>query len=205
MRWENLHSNMDPRKFTCGFCNCSTGSKEGYYTNGGQGFIYICQYCARPTFFEADQQTPAPIVGSPVQNLTTEVRTIYEEARLCTGCQAFTATVLLCRKLLMHIAVERGAEPNKTFLSYVEYLSSHGYVPPDGKEWVDHIREKGNEANHEIKAMSFQDAEGLLMFSEFLLKFMYEFPSKVSRMKTGSSSGGQVGPDIAAPSEASPS
>jgi hypothetical protein len=92
---------------------------------------------------------------------------------------SFTSAVLTCRKLLMHIAVEKGAPTGQNFLEYVEYLSQKGYVPPDGKGWVDYIRKKGNEANHEIKIMSPTDAEDLITFSEMLLKFIYEFPAKV--------------------------
>jgi hypothetical protein len=33
---------------------------------------------------------------------------------------AFTSAVLTCRKLLMHLAVEKGAQPGKSFLEYVE-------------------------------------------------------------------------------------
>ena len=79
----------------------------------------------------------------------------------------------------MHIAVSKGAEEGKSFLQYVEFLSQKGYVPPDGKGWVDHIRERGNEANHEIKIMSADDAESLIQFSEMLLKLVFEFPKKV--------------------------
>jgi len=46
---------------------------------------------------------------------------------------------------------------------------------------VDHIRTKGNEANHEIRLMGRQDAEELVTFVEMLLKFIYEFPSKQGR------------------------
>ena len=92
---------------------------------------------------------------------------------------SFTAAVLLCRKLLMHIAVEKGAQENQSFLEYVNYLSQKGYVPPDGKGWVDHIRSKGNEANHEINTMSEADAVDLLTFLEMLLIFIYEFPAKI--------------------------
>jgi hypothetical protein len=58
-------------------------------------------------------------------------------------------------------------------------LALKGYVPPNGKEWVDHIREKGNEATHEIQMMTREDAEDLITFLEMLLKFMYEFPAKM--------------------------
>ena len=108
-----------------------------------------------------------------------QVGALYAEARSCMTVNSFTSAVLTCRKLLMHIAVEKGAPEGKTFLDYVEYLAEKGYVPPDGKGWVDYIRKKGNEANHEIKIMSVGDASDLITFSEMLLKFVYEFPAKI--------------------------
>jgi len=79
----------------------------------------------------------------------------------------------------MHIAVAQKAPEGKNFMEYVEYLSTAGFVPPNGKGWVDHIRKKGNEANHEIRLMSKDDAEELILFAEMLLKFIYEFPQRV--------------------------
>ncbi len=81
----------------------------------------------------------------------------------------------------MNVAVGLGADPNKSFISYVEYLADKGYVPPNGKGWVDHIRKKGNEANHEIRLMTQPDAEELISFAEMLLKFIYEFPSRIPK------------------------
>lgn len=40
-------------------------------------------------------------------------------------------------------------------------------------------REKGNEATHEIVAMTKDDAVELVTFTEMLLKLVYEFPSRV--------------------------
>jgi len=79
----------------------------------------------------------------------------------------------------MHIAVTQGAEGGKTFLSYVKFLTDQGYVPQNGQTWVDHIRKKGNEANHEINLMGREDAEDLIAFSEMLLKLIYELPAKI--------------------------
>ena len=79
----------------------------------------------------------------------------------------------------MNIAVSQGDEPGKSFISYVEYLATNGFVPPNGKGWVDHIRRKGNEATHEIAIMGEPDAKELITFSEMLLKFIYEFPNKI--------------------------
>ena len=41
------------------------------------------------------------------------------------------------------------------------------------------MAKKGNEATHEITVMNQQDAEELVAFTEMLLKFIYEFPSRV--------------------------
>lgn len=79
----------------------------------------------------------------------------------------------------MNIAVAQDAKEGASFISYVTYLADKGFVPPNGRGWVDHIRDKGNEANHEIKLMAQQDAEELISFLEMLLKFIYEFPNRV--------------------------
>ena len=83
----------------------------------------------------------------------------------------------------MSIAVSKGAKEGLHFIEYVSFLSDKGYVPPDGKEWVDHIRTKSNEANHEIRIMTREEAEELINFSSMLLKLIYEFPEKMKLKK----------------------
>ena len=79
----------------------------------------------------------------------------------------------------MNIAVDQSAPSGRSFVEYVEFLAANGYVPPNGKHWVDHIRKKGNEATHEIALMNENDARELLIFVEMLLRFVYEFPKMV--------------------------
>jgi hypothetical protein len=62
----------------------------------------------------------------------------------------------------------------------VAYLVDNHYVTPKARGWVDAIRTRGNEATHELPAMSQQDARELLTFVEMLLKTIYEFPAVVS-------------------------
>ena len=78
-------------------------------------------------------------------------------------------------------AVNQGAKEGASFVSYVEHLANAGFVPPNGRTCVDHIRSKGNEANHEIRLMDQDEAIALISFSEMLLKIIYEFPSRVPR------------------------
>ena len=183
--WGNV-AGLQACTFVCGNCNKEIASVNGWQcTVPGTGAlvaqIFLCPYCVRPSFFEGATQIPGVAFGKSVQNVPPEVDALYEEARRCSAANAHTAAVLAIRKLLMHIAVNQGASPGQSFLEYVDHLSTEGYVPPGGKAWVDHIRKKGNEANHEIKLMLKSDAEELLIFTEMLLKFIYEFPSRIPK------------------------
>lgn len=178
--WHGLNS-ISPHSYTCGFCGRFVGVSLGYFSNKNKDRIYICAACRRPSYFQGDKQVPGAPHGREVGNLPTDIEALYQEARNSFTVNAFTASVLACRKLLMNIAVARGASEGKKFIEYVEFLSEKGFVPPDGKGWVDHIREKGNDATHEIKIMSRPDAEDLITFSEMLLKFIFEFPSRVPK------------------------
>ena len=81
---------------------------------------------------------------------------------------------MIARKILMHVAVEEKAAPNLKFIEYVDYLSINNFVPPKGRDWVNKIKDKGNEANHELQAMSADDAKEIMHLTEMLLRFNYE-------------------------------
>jgi hypothetical protein len=179
------------KSYICGYCGNALASEKGYHASSieayqnehREAFIYICHHCTRPTFFDASGiQSPGTPFGNNVNDITDEsVLTLYNEARKSISASCHTAAVLCCRKLLMHIAVSKGADEGKPFSYYVNYLSEKNFVPPDAKQWVDHIREKGNEANHEINIMESDDSQELVEFSEMLLKLIYEFPSKMKK------------------------
>ena len=176
---------LSSAEFKCGYCQHDISSNSGYQANfilrGGKAprYIYICHQCENPTFFDQNSyQTPGPSHGNSVEYVPVEINTLYNQARDCMKVGAYTASVLLCRKILMHIAVEKGAEGGLSFIKYVNYLSKKKYVPPGGG--VDLIREKGNEANHEIVIIGEEDAKDLIDFLEMLLIFTYEFSGKLA-------------------------
>lgn len=181
MAWSN-QGNIGSAKYVCGYCGNAVASVTGYYSDsmqGQQGRLYICPHCEKPTFFHLGKQIPGIVPGNEVTHLPSDIEALYREARNAVSVGAYTSSVLACRKLLMSIAVAQGAKAGDSFLSYVDHLANSGYVPPNGRGWVDHIRKKGNEANHEIKLMVQADAEELISFTEMLLKFIYEFPNRV--------------------------
>ena len=184
MQW-NRANEIQPRQFVCGYCGDKVASKEGYVTSdapdGAHAHLYVCPGCTRPSFIHRSYQSPGVAPGNEVGHLPPDIAALYSEARRSAGAAANTAAVLACRKLLMNIAVAQGAKAGESFMFYVEYLANAGYVPPNGKVWVDHIRNKGNEATHEIRLMAPEDAAELISFSEMLLKFVFEFPAKVPK------------------------
>lgn len=182
-KW-NSTTKISSASFKCGHCDNIVASGEGFYDSAGR-YIYICPHCTNPTYIIGQRaQIPQPIPGNEVKNVPKLVSSLYNEARRCISAMAYTSSVLTCRKLLMNIAVSEGAAESKNFFFYVEYLAENGFVPPRGKVWVDHIRKKGNEATHEIALMTREDAEELVLFSEMLLKFIYEFPAQIPSART---------------------
>lgn len=190
VKWNNVVK-LESKQYVCGYCGNNLVSEEGFTgatKHHERVTIYICHYCGRPTFFgDPENQVPGALYADEVDGLPKEVEDLYAEARKCTSCNAYTASVLCSRKLLMNIAVSKGAQEGMKFAEYVGYLDKKHFIPPDGKEWVDHIRTKGNEATHEIKIMTREDAEQLITFAEMLLKLIYEFPKMIKGRPAGAS------------------
>jgi Domain of unknown function (DUF4145) len=178
--------NLPPVSYKCGYCSQHVGSSTGYHSydgrNGATPFhAYICGSCGGITMFDnAQRHWPEALSGNPVGDLPPTVDELYEEARACMSVRAYTAAVLACRKLLMNTAVSKGAPKNQNFTAYVDYLAIKGYIAPDARPWVDHIRDVGNEATHEITQTAPADAEELMVMTEALLKGVYELPARVN-------------------------
>lgn len=183
-RWDKPDS-IATANYACGYCSHRVASDRGWKlfseSDGRQsGGAYVCPECRCPTFIfpEGSGQYPDVAYGSPVPNVPNELHRLYEEARSCTASGCYTSAVLTLRKMLMNIAAAKGADEGLQFIAYVNFLETNHYTPPNSREWVDHIRKKGNEATHEIALMTADDARELVTFVEMLLRFNFEFPSK---------------------------
>lgn len=177
-------ASVPAKHWKCGYCNREVGSQTGWQIASAQNHIMymrVCSYCNGPTLFLVGDQeySPGPLPGNPVGHLPAEIESLFAEARTASAAGAYTAAILTCRKILMHIAVDKGAAENKNFLEYVTYLISKGYAPPNSQDWVDYIRTRSNEANHEITLMTTEDATALVTFIEMLLRFIFELPKSV--------------------------
>ena len=186
MHWYNT-SNLPSKNYICGHCNNDIISNKGYYLANshnsgmsGNGYVYVCHKCNKPTYISGSLQVPGATYGKKydeqIFNGDKLLFQLYEEARNTMKVMSFTSVGLCCRKLLMHIAVNCGAEENLKFIDYINYLDKNNYIPKNAKMWVDIIRDKGNEANHEIMLLDQEDAKKLLTFIEILISLIYDMP-----------------------------
>ena len=180
-------SRVSAKVYDCAYCSNRVSSSLGFYkaihqdgSGEARAYAYICPECEALTMFDlSDNQFPQSVFANHINHLPSDIDSLYSEACTSASINAHTASVMVSRKILMNIAVSKGANAGESFQSYVNFLNDKGYIPPDGKEWVDYIRLLGNEANHEIHVMTIEDSKALITFVEMLLKFIYEFPKRV--------------------------
>jgi len=113
--------------FVCGHCGTKVSGKViASWDQGSRRSIrwLLCPECARGSVRNDGVLVPGSTFGPEVEGLSEEVAAAYDEARQCMKVNAHTAAELLCRKLLMHVAVEKGAKEGESFASYVTHLES---------------------------------------------------------------------------------
>jgi len=168
------------RDFRCGYCGREASASYGYeYGAACDPVVALCPHCASPTLLEGERrQIPGELPGGFVAYLPADVELLFLEARLAASAGAYTGSVLMCRKILSYIAVQKGAETGRSF-SYVLGYLAEGHLPPSLENWLEYLRARSSEAHHEIFIMNRQDALATIAFLEALLRFIYELPNRV--------------------------
>lgn len=139
-----------------------------------------------------DRVFPGALPSTDVPGLKPDVRAAWSEARLAFSATAYTACELMCRKILMNIAVDKaGSKPGEAFQDYLDDLDEHRYITAGMREAVDRLRSRGNLATHALDPASKQDAALTIEVTEHLLESVYKFPAMVEAAETaGQESGG---------------
>jgi len=159
--------------YICGHCGTKV---SGAVVAWKEDVIWAqCTHCGRGSVIDDQGDVyPGTLFGPHLEGLPADIAEAYEEARRSMSVAAFTGAELVCRKILMHVAVEKGATEGETFASYLEHLESKGYITPPMKGWVDLIRQHGNIAAHVLEKPDRERAESTLMFTAELLRIVYE-------------------------------
>ena len=107
----------------------------------------------------------------------TNLAELYDEAAKSYAAGAYTATTMVCRKLLMAIACDKGETDGKKFTEYVDHITNKVLVFPDAKTPIDAIRTIGNEATHEVKIVNQPDATRAMKIVTYTLNTIYSLPA----------------------------
>lgn len=190
---------IESGNYKCGYCGYTVVSEQGMGLKSNSSkvnvYVYICTNCYLPTLFyeneshyydenevmqfkDDHEQIPCAKIARSFEKVPEDINKIYEEARNCYSIGAYTAVTLLCRKLLMHVAVNLGAKEESNFRTYVEYLSDNNYITKNSGKWVDRIGRMGNDSNHEIKISSQDEASMIIRFCEMFLATNYEYDNE---------------------------
>lgn len=134
-----------------------------------------CTSCGEPLVKTASGEVyPKPLFGEEILGLPDMVAAAYLEARTCLASGAYTACEMVCRKILMYVAVDKGATPGAAFAAYLSHLEGAGFLTPPMRLWVESIRANGNIAAHELSLSTLARAGSTLDFTAELLRLMYE-------------------------------
>ena len=168
-------------EYRCGHCGANICVSKGNQHSPGQYYLPKCYNCDLPTIITRhDKRYPPSGLSITVKGLPEHIGEVYKEVKDCLVIGAWTATNMLARKLLMNVAVDKGADENKAFAYYVVWMDKSEWNTTGLKLGLDRIRAKGNDANHEIKEVSKEDVEEIFELLTMFLRLVYEFPDKFS-------------------------
>lgn len=179
------------QRFTCGHCGRDGSAVVVARTipQSETKVVWIqCTTCYKGSVVNSGRIIPTLPFGPKIAGLPAAVSAAYEEARECMAVAAYTSAEGTCRKILMHVAADKGAGENLSFAQYISYLEKQGFVTPPMKPWVDLIRKHGNAANHELEPPDMERAESTVMFTAQLLRSVYEMDYLAQRYLGSSAS-----------------
>ena len=165
---------------TCG--HCDTRVSAAVVAMGDSSICWLqCTnpLCGEPLALDSRGGLhPAATYGPAIESLPAEVAAAYGEVRLSMGASSHVSAMMMCRRILMSVAVDHGSDEGKSFGEYIDALKAAGLVTSAMKSWVDEIRNLGNVANHSIAPVDRRTAESAVMFVAQLLRNAYEIPEQ---------------------------
>lgn len=172
--------------YCCGHCGDTTNGRvlcETIRTSDGAHVLWCICSCDKSepsviTEKEGDivSQIPLAKVFHSEPDWPPDLATLYEEAATSYSAGAFTSASMVCRKLLMACACDKGDAEGRKFVQYVDYITDEVLTYSDAKTAIEKIKDIGNEANHKISFVNKVDAERALKIVTYLLRAVYSLP-----------------------------
>lgn len=187
----DLSEESSSTRAPCAFCGGDqmtvVANSESIAVSGRPQVSWLrCISCFRGGVINDAAISPASMPLDTPKILTGDDLTAWNEVRACLSAGAYTAALMMCRKLLFHIAVAHGLPAKNakdrapTFQEALDHLETEGVVTKLMLPWVAKIKDLGNDANHELPTMSKAEALDIAEFTRQLIRLAYELPAMVA-------------------------
>ena len=127
-----------------------------------------------------------PLPGTNLsEDIPKQIADVFSEAATALSANCPRASVVMTRRTLEAITVDKG-ETKGTLAERLNSLTQRGILHPTLIEWAKEVRLFGNIGAHfdPIETISVDDAKQLLTFVKELLKYVYELPAELERVRT---------------------
>ncbi|MEW1587206.1 DUF4145 domain-containing protein [Micromonospora vinacea] len=110
--------------------------------------------------------------------IPSQLRAEHQQARKCLTVNAYTATVVMVRRILEGACMEHGIQ-ERTLVLALQKMEERQIIDGQLIEWSGALRVLGNEAAHYTgKAVTREDAEDAIALAEAFLDYIYVFSNK---------------------------
>jgi len=111
------------------------------------------------------------------------IRTAFDEAVVCFKAKAYTASAIMCRKVLEGLCAEHHVR-EKNLEQSIKKLKETGIIEARLFEWAEALRVLGNEAVHGVSTtISRDDTRDILEFTQALAEYVFTYRDRFEAFK----------------------
>lgn len=190
-----------PVTFEGGYAVSSDGSHRKLHRD--QVSVLICRHCEQGVVVVEEQylgEQPEGRGGRPIRHrgihwwplpvavitddIPEQIGVVYDEAQRALAARCPRAAAVMARRTLEAVAADHGKETGSLF-ERLNSLSADGKLHPTLVEWTTQIRLIGNVGAHfdPVNDVSIEEATVLLEFTRELLRYLYEYPKRIQRLR----------------------
>lgn len=119
-----------------------------------------------------------------IEGVSDDIWIDYIEACKCLDIKTYNATVVMCRRALQNIAIDKGAKKSDDLYIQLEDLKNKGIIQGILYEAAKHIRTIGNDGAHPEKSkVTEDDAKEIKDFTWQIIDYIYLLPARISKIQ----------------------
>lgn len=190
-----------PVTFEGGYAILPDGGREP--VSSDQVSILLCRHCQQGVVVVEEQYFGEPEPGrggrlilhrgihwwplpsaSRSQDIPPKIAEVYSEAQRALAANCPRAAAVMSRRTLEAVTVELG-EASGPLAQRLKTLEAAGKLHQSLADWATEVRLLGNAGAHfdPINSVSKEDAQALINFTRELLRYVFEYPAQVQRLR----------------------